>query len=163
MASDPSDPSGNTLYAGTGEPNASGDSEAGVGIYKTTDGGQTWTLVPGSDIFFQRAIGQMAFDNAGNLLVPIASAVRGISSVSSGASSSAATRASARHAAASTGRRSHLHADLSIVAVATTRGSTTVKVDPTHPGDHLRQPSADVLAQGGSGARSTTARRGRRS
>ncbi len=85
---DPNDPTGNTVYAGTGEPNASGDSEAGVGVYKTTDGGQTWTLVPGSDIFFQRAIGQMAFDNAGNLLVPIASAVRGISSVSSGASSS---------------------------------------------------------------------------
>ena len=88
---DPDDSTGNTLYAGTGETNASGDSEAGVGIYKTTNGGQTWALVPGSDIFFQRAIGQMAFDNAGNLLVPVASAVRGISSVSSGASSSPAT------------------------------------------------------------------------
>ena len=33
----------NTLYAGTGEPNASGDSEAGFGIYKSTDGGDTWT------------------------------------------------------------------------------------------------------------------------
>jgi len=32
-----------TLYAGTGEPNASGDSEAGFGIYTSTDGGQTWT------------------------------------------------------------------------------------------------------------------------
>ena len=32
----------NTLYAGTGEPNASGDSEAGFGIYKSTDGGDTW-------------------------------------------------------------------------------------------------------------------------
>src|SRR5213079_122806 len=32
-----------TLYAGTGEPNASGDSEAGFGIYKSTDGGNTWT------------------------------------------------------------------------------------------------------------------------
>jgi hypothetical protein len=31
------------LYAGTGEPNASGDSEAGLGIYKSTDGGNTWT------------------------------------------------------------------------------------------------------------------------
>src|SRR5215216_7156 len=31
------------LYAGTGEPNASGDSEAGKGIYKSTDGGNTWT------------------------------------------------------------------------------------------------------------------------
>ena len=33
----------NTLYAGTGEPNASADSEAGFGIYKSTDGGNTWT------------------------------------------------------------------------------------------------------------------------
>jgi hypothetical protein len=34
------------LYAGTGEPNASGDSEAGLGIYKSTDGGDTWTHLP---------------------------------------------------------------------------------------------------------------------
>src|SRR5215472_958274 len=33
----------NTLYAGTGEANASADSEAGFGIYKSTDGGNTWT------------------------------------------------------------------------------------------------------------------------
>jgi hypothetical protein len=33
----------NTLYAGTGEPNSSGDSEAGFGIYKSTDRGNTWT------------------------------------------------------------------------------------------------------------------------
>src|SRR5437868_949159 len=33
---DPSNPTGNTIYAGTGEPNASGDSEAGFGIYKST-------------------------------------------------------------------------------------------------------------------------------
>ena len=37
---DPSDPSGNTIYAGTGEPNASADSEAGFGIYKSTNGGR---------------------------------------------------------------------------------------------------------------------------
>ena len=41
------DAASNTLYAGTGEPNASGDSEAGVGIYKSTDGGTTWTLLSG--------------------------------------------------------------------------------------------------------------------
>ena len=40
---DPTDPTGKTLYAGTGEANASADSEAGFGIYKTTDGGNTWT------------------------------------------------------------------------------------------------------------------------
>lgn len=82
---DPSDSSGNTIYAGTGEPNASVDSEAGVGIYKSTDGGRSWSLVPGSDIFFQRSIGQMNFDNAGNLLVPIASGVRGVNSTDGGA------------------------------------------------------------------------------
>jgi hypothetical protein len=37
------DAASNTLYAGTGEPNASGDSEAGLGIWKSTDGGDTWT------------------------------------------------------------------------------------------------------------------------
>src|SRR5437868_12313308 len=91
---DPTNP--NTIYAGTGEPNASGDSEAGVGVYKSTDGGQTWNLVPYSGKFFQRSNGQMAIDNSGtatngSLLVPIASGVRGVSSVTSGASSSGAT------------------------------------------------------------------------
>ena len=37
------DAANNTLYAGTGEPHASGDSEAGLGIWKSTDGGDTWT------------------------------------------------------------------------------------------------------------------------
>ena len=34
---------GGVLYAGTGEANASADSEAGLGIFKSTDGGDTWT------------------------------------------------------------------------------------------------------------------------
>src|SRR5207302_7626107 len=45
---DPNDASGNTLYAGTGEPNGSGDSEAGVGLYKSVDGGTSWSPVAGS-------------------------------------------------------------------------------------------------------------------
>jgi hypothetical protein len=128
---DPSDLSGNTLYVGTGEPNASGDSEAGVGIFKSINGGQTWSLVPGSDKFFQRSIGQMAFDNAGNLLVPIASGVRGISSVTSGASSSG----NAAHPLPTRGLYRQTGSTFTIIrASAPVRGSTTVKVDPTHPG-----------------------------
>jgi hypothetical protein len=46
IAFDPSN--SNTIYAGTGEPNGSSDSEAGVGLYKSTDGGSTWSLVSGS-------------------------------------------------------------------------------------------------------------------
>jgi len=37
------DSANNVLYAGTGEPNSSGDSEAGSGIYKSSDGGDSWT------------------------------------------------------------------------------------------------------------------------
>ncbi len=48
IAVDPNDPTGKTIYVGTGEGNASGDSEAGLGLYKTTDGGSHWSLVPGS-------------------------------------------------------------------------------------------------------------------
>jgi hypothetical protein len=44
---DATDPTGNTLYAGTGESHASADSEAGFGIYKTTNGGDTWTHLAG--------------------------------------------------------------------------------------------------------------------
>ena len=124
---DPNDPSGNTLYAGTGEPNASADSEAGVGIYKTSDGGETWHLVLGSDIFFQRGIGSMAFDNAGNLLVPIASAVRGIGSTG-GALSSGSTS----HPLPPRGLYRQSGSTFTLIRLASGRGSTTVKVDPTH-------------------------------
>src|SRR5436190_1787985 len=41
---DPSDPTHDTLYLGTGEANrCSSGCEAGVGIYKSTDGGNHWT------------------------------------------------------------------------------------------------------------------------
>ena len=41
---DPNDASGNTIYVGTGEANICGSGcVAGVGIYKSTDGGSTWT------------------------------------------------------------------------------------------------------------------------
>jgi hypothetical protein len=87
---DPTDPSGNTVYAGTGEPNASGDSEAGVGIYKTTNGGNTWTLLPGSPAaMLGRSVSAIVIDptNANTLYVGTARGVRGVSSVTGGATS----------------------------------------------------------------------------
>ena len=88
LVQDPTDPSGNTLYAGTGEPNASADSEAGVGIYKSTDGGDTWNLVGQTDQLFQtRAISSIAIDptNGNVMWAAVARAVRGVTSVSGGA------------------------------------------------------------------------------
>jgi hypothetical protein len=83
---DPTDPTGNTLYAGTGEPNGSGDSEAGVGLFKSTDGGQTWALVPGSAAVAQnRSIGAIAIDpDDGTLYVGTDVARHGSSSVNGG-------------------------------------------------------------------------------
>ena len=37
---------GNVLLVGTGEPNNAGDSYYGVGILRSADGGNTWTLIP---------------------------------------------------------------------------------------------------------------------
>ncbi len=65
---DPNDATGNTLYVGTGEPNGSGDSEAGVGLYKSTDGGANWTLVAGST-----AGTAPCADNPSSLTCPVAS------------------------------------------------------------------------------------------
>ena len=63
---DPSDHSGNTLYAGSGEANGSGDSEAGVGLFRSTDGGDSWSLVPGSvAVASDRAIGSIAISSDG--------------------------------------------------------------------------------------------------
>jgi len=55
---DPNDRSGDTIYAGSGEPNGSGDSEAGLGLFKSTDGGRNWHLVKGSrPVAIDRSIG----------------------------------------------------------------------------------------------------------
>jgi hypothetical protein len=111
-----------TLYAGTGEPNASGDSEAGLGLYKSTDGGTTWThlasmvtslttsscgasnatgacVLPVSngtytgDAFAGRSISSIVPDpnNASVLYVSSTRGVRGISSVTGGATSNPPT------------------------------------------------------------------------
>jgi hypothetical protein len=43
------DPKNNKhVLVGTGEPNGSGDSEAGVGLFESWDAGNVWLLVPGS-------------------------------------------------------------------------------------------------------------------
>src|SRR4051794_8369153 len=62
---DPTDPSGNTLYVGTGEPNGASENEAGLGLYKSTNKGQKWSLVSGSvAVAKDRGIGTVAVDPA---------------------------------------------------------------------------------------------------
>jgi hypothetical protein len=99
---DPNNP--NTIYAGTGEHHASGDSEAGTGIFKSTDGGQTWSKLPavqtgtgagcaapdlgtcttGASPFLGRSIGSIAIQDGdpNHILATTARGVRGVSAVS---------------------------------------------------------------------------------
>ncbi len=76
-----------TLYAGTGEPNSSGDSEAGVGIYASHDSGNQWTLLPGSPAAMNaRSISSIIIDpnNPNTMYVGTTRGVRGVSSVTGG-------------------------------------------------------------------------------
>jgi transcriptional regulator with XRE-family HTH domain len=104
------------LYAGTGEPNASGDSAAGMGLYKSTDGGDSWVLVPAlvgpistsspgsagafpnngtytGNAFLGRSISAVVVDptNPSHLWVASTRGVRGVGSVTSGATSNPPT------------------------------------------------------------------------
>jgi photosystem II stability/assembly factor-like uncharacterized protein len=61
LALDPQ--SSDTVYCGTGEANGSADSYAGVGIFRTQDGGQTWSLLASSSAAgIPRRIGAIAID-----------------------------------------------------------------------------------------------------
>jgi hypothetical protein len=59
------DPADGSVWVGTGEANTSQDSYAGAGVYKSTDGGVTWTEVTsgdGSDPVVGRTVFRIAFD-----------------------------------------------------------------------------------------------------
>ncbi len=78
------------LYVGTGEENGSSDSEAGVGLYKSTDKGTTFkrvkTMALGRNFAKGRAIGAIAVDprNARHIVVGTSVARHGSSSVNGG-------------------------------------------------------------------------------
>jgi hypothetical protein len=84
---DPNDPSGETLYVGTGEANASADSAAGVGLYKSTDGGDTWTGPLGASVFNGRSIGSIVVrpGDPNTIYAGTTRGVLGVSSVNGGA------------------------------------------------------------------------------
>lgn len=72
----------NVIYAGTGEGNLSGDSFAGIGLLKSTDGGQSWTLLA-TDTFRGLAFSNLVIDprNTNTLYASIASGVAGLRAV----------------------------------------------------------------------------------
>ena len=134
---DPNDSTGMTIYAGTGEPNISIDSEAGMGIYKSTDGGNTWTLLPGSTVapsnFRGRAVASIAITPSGDILAGIARAQRGVSEVAEGVTSNppAATVPAAFGVYKSTDGGATF-TNLTPAAFGSARGVNEVAVDPNN-------------------------------
>ncbi|MBA2524048.1 MAG: hypothetical protein H0V25_12080, partial [Solirubrobacterales bacterium] len=81
------DAANDVLYAGSGEPNGSSDSEAGLGLFRSTDFGNSWTLVPGSAaVATNRSIGAIATDpgDPNTIYIGTALARHGSSSVNGG-------------------------------------------------------------------------------
>jgi hypothetical protein len=80
---DPNDPTGNTIYVGTGEANvcASG-CVAGTGLYKSTDGGNTWSGPLGKTDLSGKGIGEIVVKpgDPNTLYVGTTTALRGMSS-----------------------------------------------------------------------------------
>lgn len=63
IALDPNDPTSNTIWVGTGEGNTCGSGCVhGVGLYKSTDGGDTWSDAIGTSAFGGRGVGSIAVD-----------------------------------------------------------------------------------------------------
>jgi hypothetical protein len=81
---DPNDTSSNTLWVGTGEGNTCGSGcVAGVGLYKSTDGGNHWSGPYGTSAFNARGVGsiQVKPGDPNTIYAASAFAVRGHSSV----------------------------------------------------------------------------------
>ncbi len=80
------DAANDTIYAGSGEPNGSGDSEAGLGLFRSTDSGETWQLVPGSAaVATNRSIGAIAVEpTTGAIVIGTDVARHGSSAVNGG-------------------------------------------------------------------------------
>lgn len=105
------DGAANILYVGTGEGNASADSEAGLGIYTSMNGGDSWTWLPSSigpittfsagvpngtyqgNAFFGRAITRITVDPVNHATIYVSStrAVRGVDSTGAGATTNPPT------------------------------------------------------------------------
>ena len=121
-----------TIYAGTGEPNASGDSEAGVGIYRSRDGGESWQLLPGSPAATNaRSISSIVVDptNSKILYVGTTRGVRGVGSTGGAITNAPGAPAFGLYKSTDGGLTFALVWD----GAGTLRGVNHVELDPSDP------------------------------
>jgi hypothetical protein len=87
IALDPNDPTGNTLWVGTGESNACASGcVAGVGLYRSKNGGNTWEGPIGKAEFAGKGVGSIAIvqGDPNTIYAGSTTALRGASSVCCG-------------------------------------------------------------------------------
>jgi hypothetical protein len=97
LSLDPNDRSNNTIFVGTGETNQPNNSAAGTGLYRSTDGGDTWTRIPtmiidptispvATDFTFTRGISTVVIEpgNSQTIYVATTSAMLGMTAVRGG-------------------------------------------------------------------------------
>ena len=123
---DPNEPGGATIDVGTGEANNSADSAAGVGLYRSTDQGNHWSLVPGSlPAALDHAISTIAVDphDSNHILFGTGGGTRG-----------AAANGGAATAASTASRGLFESHDGGVTFVAIRQGATVneVKFDPNN-------------------------------
>jgi hypothetical protein len=94
---DPNDRTNATIFVGTGETNQPNNSAAGTGLYRSTDGGDTWSRIPtmivdpaispvAMDFTFTRGISTVVVEpgNSQTIYVATASAMLGMTAVRGG-------------------------------------------------------------------------------
>jgi hypothetical protein len=141
------DAANDVLYAGSGEPNGSSDSEAGLGLFRSTDFGDSWELVPGSQpVAINRAIAAIAVDpnDANTIYIGTALARHGSSSVNGGRRTPPDAPTLGVYRSTDGGQTFALEQDLSDKALPDPTppdtgldffagGVSKLKVDPNHP------------------------------
>src|SRR3954467_5182987 len=137
---------GRPISAGTGEESGSSDSEAGLGLYRSTDGGDHWSLVPGSPaVSSNRSIGGISVDpsNPRHIFIGTDVARHGASSVNGGRMTPPNAAKVALYESTDNGVSFHevLSRPSDTVDPASPNGSdffragvTDVQYDPTHAG-----------------------------
>src|SRR4051812_3899696 len=141
------DAASHTLYAGTGEDAAASDAEAGLGIYKSTDDGSTWTPLAGNSNFANRSVRQIAV-SGNTIFVADGRGVHGISATMAGPVSNVPTDPHGVGVWKSTdgGATFTLAQPTNVTSTSggntvtfpssfgSSRGATDVAFDPTHAG-----------------------------
>ena len=173
---DPNDPSGQTVYAGTGEANICASGASPEPAYKSTNGGDTWTGPLGGNTLNGLGIGAIVVEpgSPNTIYALVTTALRGMSSVcctgvtrpvpwGPGSGACTSRRTAARHGVSSTTARSTSPTVWATSPSGTTGGPARRAVSARRARPRTRRSCTRPRTPAVSGALPTAARPGCRS